>query len=712
MSGKTADFLRDSRTGDETIHIALPPGPDGTPRSIVLSDLYCPNHGKGHPTALEAYRFEGLAVSVETDARGEGLRVSVRHPSGRQNQGLASCFMLFDPATGAVSLPPDRVPSALDQELLAQVRAGLTPEHLALLRRRRQAQGPDPNEDWRKRDWTWLKRGTCVAWIDLFPKAEPWVFEGDGAKFLAEDQYCPEASCDCNDVTFVLHRIEPRGPERSEGVLLGAVKLDLRTGRSRVHETEPGQSNTTLLRITDALLASRPGLRQELDHRFRFMRGFASWLAEQRLANRPRPAAAAAVGRNDPCPCGSGRKFKKCCLDGRPAAPTPKASLEPLPRKNPSNPPGGGAAGTLQERMGARERCLESVLVVAVETQSVPEAERLARFADLERQFGLPELKRCLEQILGRGRENFLSDESAIYRQYRKSFSRFGGSRRFLNPDELDDLKAELSRLEIRRSGRFGGPPLSVGEEGRRLELRALTLTPAILCDDLMPEDPPVRPDAFEPLGSAGHAASVAGVVGLGAEGRAEALVEAGAVTIGDIENLIGVATDDRLLDGWPGERAAWAPMHAVRALGLLKAARAARPLLGLLGRPNDWISDLLPEAWAAMGPEAMPALWPYAQDSKRQPKSRGLVLYGLARLAQRHPAVRREVIEGLVAMLDRSDGTDRQAMSYAAFALGELKARDAWPAIERAFDRGMTDTTIMTKDDVRSRLAGEAAES
>ena len=21
-----------------------------------------------------------------------------------------------------------------------------------------------------------------------------------------------------------------------------------------------------------------------------------------------------AVGRNDPCPCGSGRKFKKCCL--------------------------------------------------------------------------------------------------------------------------------------------------------------------------------------------------------------------------------------------------------------------------------------------------------------------------------------------------------------------------------------------------------------
>lgn len=27
----------------------------------------------------------------------------------------------------------------------------------------------------------------------------------------------------------------------------------------------------------------------------------------------PRPSASAAVGRNDPCPCGSGKKYKKCC---------------------------------------------------------------------------------------------------------------------------------------------------------------------------------------------------------------------------------------------------------------------------------------------------------------------------------------------------------------------------------------------------------------
>ena len=30
------------------------------------------------------------------------------------------------------------------------------------------------------------------------------------------------------------------------------------------------------------------------------------------------------TGRNDPCPCGSGKKFKKCCLNkGQPAAVSP-----------------------------------------------------------------------------------------------------------------------------------------------------------------------------------------------------------------------------------------------------------------------------------------------------------------------------------------------------------------------------------------------------
>ena len=37
-----------------------------------------------------------------------------------------------------------------------------------------------------------------------------------------------------------------------------------------------------------------------------------------RLLAPPTPVRSRAekVGRNDPCPCGSGRKYKRCCLDG------------------------------------------------------------------------------------------------------------------------------------------------------------------------------------------------------------------------------------------------------------------------------------------------------------------------------------------------------------------------------------------------------------
>jgi SEC-C motif-containing protein len=43
-------------------------------------------------------------------------------------------------------------------------------------------------------------------------------------------------------------------------------------------------------------------------------------LHQARLGLHPAPTSSSApsrktVGRNDPCPCGSGKKFKKCCLN-------------------------------------------------------------------------------------------------------------------------------------------------------------------------------------------------------------------------------------------------------------------------------------------------------------------------------------------------------------------------------------------------------------
>lgn len=45
---------------------------------------------------------------------------------------------------------------------------------------------------------------------------------------------------------------------------------------------------------------------------FKLLEG--EWIFTRTLREGPAPVKAAPkVGRNDPCPCGSGKKFKKCC---------------------------------------------------------------------------------------------------------------------------------------------------------------------------------------------------------------------------------------------------------------------------------------------------------------------------------------------------------------------------------------------------------------
>lgn len=58
---------------------------------------------------------------------------------------------------------------------------------------------------------------------------------------------------------------------------------------------------------------------QQVDHveRARFLRHEGAWKFHSVIEDEPQElipvGPAATVGRNDPCTCGSGRKYKKCC---------------------------------------------------------------------------------------------------------------------------------------------------------------------------------------------------------------------------------------------------------------------------------------------------------------------------------------------------------------------------------------------------------------
>jgi SEC-C motif-containing protein len=57
------------------------------------------------------------------------------------------------------------------------------------------------------------------------------------------------------------------------------------------------------------------GAERALHEKSEFHRVDGNWLYTRPTRQGPAPAKAAAkVGRNDPCPCGSGKKYKQCCL--------------------------------------------------------------------------------------------------------------------------------------------------------------------------------------------------------------------------------------------------------------------------------------------------------------------------------------------------------------------------------------------------------------
>lgn len=80
------------------------------------------------------------------------------------------------------------------------------------------------------------------------------------------------------------------------------------------------------------------------------------------------------AGRNDPCPCGSGKKYKKCCLEKDRAA-TPAAVLPPLPLLAPS-PETGGAER--RDALAAERKAQENARRAHEAEQRAYEAERQA----------------------------------------------------------------------------------------------------------------------------------------------------------------------------------------------------------------------------------------------------------------------------------------------------------------------------------------------
>lgn len=156
--------------------------------------------------------------------------------------------------------------------------------------------------------------------------------EHEGTEYLVDDLYCPNPDCQCREVHLLFLRCtpvkDPDDPIRVDDHFMAKLSLN---GRSQIEERyrcTRSEAEAVVSAWRDRYandlerLAWRYDKVKEIGRRSAPRRSGVS----QRYDFLPEETAPVGVraGRNDPCPCGSGKKFKKCCGQRRDTSPRPR----------------------------------------------------------------------------------------------------------------------------------------------------------------------------------------------------------------------------------------------------------------------------------------------------------------------------------------------------------------------------------------------------
>lgn len=173
--------------------------------------------------------------------------------------------------------------------------------------------------------------GGMVAYYEILPFARPVHFTAGGYRWAFDDQYCLRPGCPCRHAVLQCSRIgpqsadaAPQGPDllfryhydtqRFEAIEMAGAGLSPETLLDSMRQAQPD---------FDAFLSGRHAQLRRLYSRFLKRQGTSPLRSRGSVANASLAApgnlpyepvrAAQKPGRNDPCPCGSGLKYKKCC---------------------------------------------------------------------------------------------------------------------------------------------------------------------------------------------------------------------------------------------------------------------------------------------------------------------------------------------------------------------------------------------------------------
>ncbi len=257
-----------------------------------------------------AVRVEDDLTALEVDPDG-GLSLSYPSPGASPRprpaaQTALDAWIEFESGEVGFTAPADRTAGA---ELLAWLRSEVDGELLDRLYEewlRAKA--------WKRRDQPdrqalrALEPSDMAYWQEVFPDARPDVYLLRDGAFTVWDAHCITPGCACTESRLMVLEGEDR--ELREA---GSVSVDFKRGATVAFEATT-VSKAVLRRVWRAY-AGRHQVAQRLRSRKRRLTELCQKVG-RRSAAAPAPRTVTKTGRNQPCPCGSGKKYKRCC--GRP----------------------------------------------------------------------------------------------------------------------------------------------------------------------------------------------------------------------------------------------------------------------------------------------------------------------------------------------------------------------------------------------------------
>ncbi len=169
--------------------------------------------------------------------------------------------------------------------------------------------------------------------------------------------------------------------------------------------------------------------------------------------------------------------------------------------------------------------------------------------------------------------------------------------------------------------------------------------------------------------------------------------------TPANVPDLLQMATDDELHRAPAITTAVWAPMHAIRALGNLRAVEATDPLLAQLRRidedEDDYVGDEVIHALAAIGPAVVEPVARYLADASHGLRARGSAARTLRLIGMNLPDARVACVDPLTRQLSLCAEQDPGLNGMLVADLLDLRAVESAAVIERAFAGGHVDESV-----------------